>query len=185
MLFFYPNFHKSYLIRYLSSMKHINIHHFPENLFQDDKFYQYQHHLFLHSRHSSVHCTDHHYLDSSSSTRGSLKSQLDSYRLPHVREQNIVPICTELDNIENTNSISNQRLSSIILQRISINQSNSSSILNENNRMVKIFLTDYLGHDGILVLYLLKINTNEVITGDIVTVLFELFQTNYQFNIID
>ncbi|CAF4231754.1 unnamed protein product, partial [Rotaria magnacalcarata] len=47
------------------------------------------------------------------------------------------------------------------------------------------FLTTYLGRDGILVLYLLKMNTNEVITGEIVTALFEIFKTTLQTDTVD
>ena len=47
---------------------------------------------------------------------------------------------------------------------------------NEDNQLITNFLVDYLGRDGALVLYILKINTNDVITGEIVTALFELFK---------
>ena len=51
--------------------------------------------------------------------------------------------------------------------------------------MLTNFLANYLGRDGVLVLYILQMNTNEVITGEIVTALFELFKASLRVDPID
>jgi hypothetical protein len=128
----------------------------------------------------------HHYFLTSFANRA-IRTSLDSTRLSRVREELEIPNPTE--NIEsNVTSAPEERLTAPptpTLQRVTDNQSDSTTLSNEDNRIITIFLKDYLGRDGTLVLYLLKINTNEVITGEIVTALFELFKTNYRTNTID
>ncbi|CAF2410564.1 unnamed protein product [Rotaria sp. Silwood2] len=193
--FFYPKFYKSNLIRYLSSMKRINIHHFPEDPFQEPPVVPHRHHShshrrrhqsFVHSHYSSMHITRHHHNLVSSYTNRTLKTSIDSNRLPRIREHCSIPISDGAENIESsvTPTSDEQSRPSTPEQKL-LEQSNSISISHEHNRIIKNFLTDYLGHDGTLVLYLLKMNTNEVITGEIVTTLFELFKTNYQINATD
>ncbi|CAF3497442.1 unnamed protein product [Rotaria sp. Silwood2] len=133
-----------------------------------------------------MHITRHHHNLVSSYTNRTLKTSIDSNRLPRIREHCSIPISDGAENIESsvTPTSDEQSRPSTPEQKL-LEQSNSISISHEHNRIIKNFLTDYLGHDGTLVLYLLKMNTNEVITGEIVTTLFELFKTNYQINATD
>ncbi len=195
---FYPKFYKNNLIRYLSSMKRINIHHFPQNPFQEQmhhrSFHHHHHHslhshhrryAFAHGHHSSMHVAaahHHHQQLLSSFASRTMQSNFDTTRLSHVKEQLEVP--TAIENIETNVTSTSEELSTAPAtpQRTTDMQSNSVTLANEESRAMTQFLKDYLGRDGTLVLYLLKINTNEVITGEIVTALFELFKTNYRTN---
>jgi hypothetical protein len=164
-------------------MKRINIHHFPQNPFQEQIHHRHHHHhhrrySFGYSHRNSLHSSHHHHHFLTSFTSRTLKSSFDSTRLSSVREQLEIPIST--DNIE-TNVTSTPE-EPPTPQIITDTRSDLTSLSNEDNRIMTHFLKDYLGHDGTLVLYLLKINTNEVITGEIVTALFELFKTNYRTN---
>ncbi|CAF0895982.1 unnamed protein product [Rotaria sordida] len=192
--FFYPKFYRSNLIRYLSSMKHINIHHFPQDPFQEPSIihrqhsfshrHHHHHQSFVHSHYRSSHSIRHHHSGVSSYTNRISRKNYDSNRLPSIREQLSIPIPDDGETIESSRtSTSDEQSRTPTPQRKLPDRSNSISLSNEHNRIVKNFLTNYLGHDGTLVLYLLKRNTNEVITGEIVTTLFELFKTNYQINI--
>lgn len=59
-------------------------------------------------------------------------------------------------------------------------QSQVFSVSNEeDDRQLTRFLKHYLSRDGVLVLYLLQVNTNEVITGEIVTALYEIFRVHH------
>ncbi|CAF0884468.1 unnamed protein product [Rotaria sp. Silwood1] len=190
--FFYPNFYKSNLIRYLSSMKHINIHHFPQNPFHEppvhhrhhSQSHRRRHQSFVHSHYNSMQSTRHHHSLVSPYANRTLRSNFDSGHLPRIREQFSISIPDDGETIESsvTSTSDEQSRSSSPQQKL---PDQSNSISNKHNTIVKNFLTDYLGHDGTLVLYLLKINTNEVITGEIITTLFELFKTNYHINTTD
>jgi len=188
--FFYPEFYKTNLIRYLSSMKRINIHHFPQNPYQESlHHHRHHHHSHHHRRYSLTHShrnlmhggmSHHHHPFLSSFTSRSIRASFDSTRLSRVREQLEIPI--SIENIEsNLPSTPDEQLSAPPTDT----RSDLTSLSNEDNRLMTNFIQDYLGRDGTLVLYLLKINTNEVITGEIVTALFELFKTNYRTNTID
>ncbi len=182
-------------MKYLSSMKRINVHHFPQNPFQEQihhRSFHHHHHpfhshhrrySFAHGHRSTMHASaaHHHHMLSSFASR-TLQSNFDTAHLSRVREQLEVPVPTE--NLETTVTPTSEELSTgpPTPQRTTDNQSDPVKLANEENRMITHFLKNYLGRDGTLVLYLLKINTNDVITGEIVTALFELFKTNYRTN---
>lgn len=187
MSFFYPQFSKTKLQRYLSSTKHINVHHFPQNPFQESAHYPRMFHRrfsFSHSHHGSMHGPHHH--RRSSFANRAMRTSFDSTRLSRVREQFEFPLPSEV--IE-TNIIPTLDEQSTVpptpLRSSEIRSANPESIPNEDNPVIEVFLREYLGRDGALVLYLLKINTNEVITGEVITALFELFKTNYQTNLTE
>ena len=179
-------------------MKRINIHHFPQNPFQEQMHHHHHHRSHHHQHHHShnrrySYAAHSHYnarrqsLLSSLASR-TLKQNFDSSRSSRVRDQLNIPIPLERENME-TNVTSTPEDQSTpptpIAQRRTLTQSDSGSISDVDNRLVTNFLRDYLGRDGTLVLYLLRINTNEVITGEIVTALFELFKTNYRIHTTD
>ena len=183
MSFFYPQFYRSKLMRYFSTTKRINVHHFPQNPYQEPSHHRVFHRRFSFSQshHGSIHSTHHHHRRSSFANRA-MKASFDSARLSRVREQFEYSLPSE--TIE-TNIIPTIDEPSILLpspraRSTDIRSTSESIIPSEETRMIDVFLKDYLGRDGALVLYLLKINTNDVITGEIVTVLFELFKSNYR-----
>jgi hypothetical protein len=192
--FFYPQFYRTNIIRYLSSMKRINIHHFPQNPFQEQIHHRrhshhsghHHHHrpysFGHHSNYSAMNSAHRHHSILSPFSGRTLNTSVESTRLTHAHEQLTISISPEREHIETnvTSTSEEQSPSPPTSQRITAARSESISIPNEDNLNVASFLTDYLGHDGTLVLYILKINTNEVITGEIVTALFELFKTNYR-----
>jgi hypothetical protein len=189
-------------------MKRINIHHFPQNPFQEQqqqyRFHPYHfggghhhhhHHANYHRRHSFVHSHygtggshygsihaghPHHTLLSSFASR-TLKSNFDLVRLSRVRDQLSLPMTTAgREHTENNTTSSAEEQSPptpATPHPLQVPQSGSFSISTDDERLLTIFLSDYLGRDGVLVLYILQMNTNEVITGEIVTALFELFKT--------
>jgi len=167
-------------------MKRVNIHHFPQNPFQEQIYHRHHHHhhhrrySFGHAHRNSLHSSHHHHHFLSSFASRTLKSSFDSTRLSHVREQLEMPISR--DNIESILEEQSIEPPTPPPQRVTDTRSDLTSLSNEDNKIMTLFLKDYLGRDGALVLYLLKINTNEVITGEIVTALFELFKTNYRTN---
>jgi hypothetical protein len=204
--FLYPKFYKSHIKRYLSSMKRINIHHFPQNPFQEQqqhRFHPYHfggghhhhhHHANYHRRHSFVHSHygtggshygsmhaghPHHNILSSFASR-TLKSNFDLVRLSRVRDQLSLPMTTTgIDRTENATSSAEEQTppTPSTPHPLQVPQSGSISVSADEERLMTNFLSDYLGRDGVLVLYLLQMNTNEVITGEIVIALFELFKT--------
>lgn len=190
---FYPQFYKSNLIRYLSSMKRINIHHFPQNPFQEPHHHRshsrhhHHHHHNSHRRYSFSHShaahQHHHFL--SSLTSRTMRTNFDLTRLPRLRDQmGNHPAMASRENVDinvtPTLEEHSPSASSTPVPPLPATRSNSFSITNEeDDRSVTDFLRNYLNHDGVLVLYLLQINTNEVITGEIVTALYELFKTNH------
>lgn len=181
-------------------MKRINIHHFPENPFQEHIHHRSYHHglhshhhghhshhrrySFAHGHRSSMHTSHHHHMLSSFASR-TIQSSFDAARLSRVREQLEVP--TTAENLETGITSTSEEPSTAppTPQRMVDTQSDPVTVANEESRVITHFLKDYLGRDGTLILYLLKINTNEVITGEIVTALFELFKTNYRTNTTD
>ena len=185
-------------------MKRINIHHFPQNPFQEQqqqfRFHPYHHHSSYHRRHSFVHSHygtggshygslhgshPHHNILSSFASR-SMKPNFDLVRLSRVRDQLEIPTTTENNEINITSSADDQSPPTPSTpQPIQPVRAGSCSISTEDDRLVTNFLTNYLGRDGILVLYILQMNTNEVITGEIVTTLFELFKTTIRTNRTD
>jgi hypothetical protein len=204
--FFYPQFYKSRITRYLSSMKRINTHHFPQNPYQEQHhqsfrrpyhFYHHNshhhHHSSYHRRHSFAHAHysagggshygsihgghPHHSILSSFASR-TLKPHLELVRLSRVREQLSPPTATE-NNEPNAPSSNDDQTppSPSTPQPSRPHAQHSFSISVEDDRLLSQFLTNYLGRDGILVLYILQMNTNEVITGEIVTALYEMFKT--------
>lgn len=200
--FLYPRFYKTKLIRYLSSMKRINIHHFPQNPFQEQqqqmpyRSYSHHNHSNYNRRHSFVHSHygtggshygslhpghPHHALLSSFASR-TMKSNFDSARLSRVREQLSLSISAATEvNENNTGSSGDQTPPSPATpQPIQMRNDGSFSISTDDDRLLNNFLGNYLGRDGVLVLYILQMNTNEVITGEIVTALFELFKTTHR-----
>jgi hypothetical protein len=213
-LFLYPKFYKSNLIRYLSSMKRINIHHFPQNPFQEQqqqqqfRFHPYHyhnnhhHHSGYHRRHSFVHSHygtggshygslhgghPHHNLLSSFASR-TMKPNFDLVRLSRVRDQLDLPVTITSENNETNTASSGDDQSPPIPstpQPIQASRTGSFSISAEDDRLLTGFLTNYLGRDGVLVLYILQMNTNEVIAGEIVTALFELFKSTIRTNTTD
>ena len=166
-------------------MKRINVHHFPQNPFQEQIHHRpfLHHHHSMHSHHrrysfahrTSMHSSHHHHLLTSFASR-TFQTSFDTARLSRVREQLEVPAPTE--NLETTITSTSEEPSTA--PPTPKRQVDESTITNEDNQIMTHFLKDYLGQDGTLVLYLLKINTNDVITGEIVTALFELFKTNYR-----
>lgn len=206
--FFYPRFYKSRIMRYLSSMKRINTHHFPQNPYQEhhqsfrrpyhfyhNNHHHHHHHSSYHRRHSFAHAHysagggshygsihsghPHHGILSSFASR-TLKPHLDLVRLSRVREQLSPPITIELTEPNNGVSSNDDQTppTPSTPQQSHARTQSSFSISAEDDRLVNQFLKDYLGRDGILVLYILQMNTNEVITGEIVTALFEIFKAN-------
>jgi hypothetical protein len=186
-------------------MKRINIHHFPQNPFQEQQqSYRYHHHPYhfhhglhhhhanYHRRHSFVHshygtggshygslhiAHPHHSFLQSLASR-TLKTNFDLVRLSRVRDQLTLP--TTDHNETNTASSADDQTppSPATPQRLRVSTGTSFSVPNDDEKLLTKFLRDYLGRDGVLVLYILQMNTNEVITGEIVTALFELFKTN-------
>lgn len=186
--FFYPKFYRSNIIRYLSSMKRVNIHHFPENPFEEPiisrphSSHSHRHQSSGRSHFNSSGRSNRHQrsLTSTYSNRG-LKANLESARFTRMQEHLEIPIPTEGSSYESTIASTPEEQSVPESdQRKLNNQSSSITVLNEHSQIVTSFITNYLSHDGSLVLYLLKINTNEVITGEIVTSLFEIFKTSYR-----
>ena len=191
---FYPQFYKSNLIRYLSSMKRINIHHFPENPFHEPAHHRSHSRHHHHSHHSHrrysfthSHAThQHHHNFLSSLTSRTMRANFDLTRLPRLRDQMSLAAATPsrenvATNIAETPEDHSPSLASTPLPPLAATRSSSFSINNEDDdRNVTEFLRNYLNHDGVLVLYLLQINTNEVITGEIVTALYELFKANHR-----
>ena len=205
--FFYPDFNKNIVRRFVSSMKRISIHHFPQNPFEEQIHHRsFHHHFHAHhhaqslthhrrfsfghsSYHGSMHGAHHHHFLQSFANR-SIKAKLDSARLSRVREQLELPIANE--TIDATAAAAAATTASTPEERTSPSphrnteiQSDSVSVVHDENQLMTSFLRDYLGRDGTLVLYLLRINTNEVITGEIVKALFDLFKTNYRTNTTD
>jgi hypothetical protein len=202
--FFYPQFYKSHIVRYLSSMKRINIHHFPQNPYQEQQQYRYHpyhfnhhhpishHHSSYHRRHSFVHSHygtggshygslhaghPHHSLLSSFANR-TMKTSFDLVRLSRVRDQLNLPN-SDTNEINVTSSADEQTPPTPSTpQPLHVPQTSSLSTSADDDRVLTNFLTNYLGRDGVLVLYILQVNTNEVITREIVAALFELFKTN-------
>lgn len=183
-------------------MKRINTHHFPQNPFQEQQQapiqyrpipYQfgssyYRRHSFVHSHYGtagshygSLHPGHpHHNLLTSFAAR-TLRTSYDMTRLSRVREQinRSLSIATEANENDSSSSPDQSPPSPSTPQPPQAPTTGGSfSAPNDDDRLVNNFLTRYLGRDGILVLYILKVNTNEVITGEIVTALFELFKTN-------
>ncbi len=201
--FIYPKFYKSHITRYLSSMKRINIHHFPQNPFQEQHRYHpyhfhhnhHNHHANYHRRHSFVHSHygtggshygsihaghPHHSLLQSFASR-TLQSNFDLVRLSRARDQLTLPMATSTTdrNENNTSSAEDQTPPTPSTpQTLQVPTSTSFTASADDDRLLRNFLSTYLGRDGILVLYILQMNTNEVITGEIVVALFELFKTN-------
>jgi len=190
-------------------MKRINIHHFPQNPFQEQQhsfrhpyhFYNnhhnhHHHHSNYHRRHSFAHSHygtggshygslhaghPHHSLLSTFASR-TLKPHLDLVRLSHVRDQLNLPLtATESNEHHGVSSVDDQTPPSpSTSQAVHATINRSFSIAAEDDRLLANFVSNYLGRDGVLVLYILQMNTNEVITGEIVTALYELFKTNIQ-----
>ncbi|CAF0741763.1 unnamed protein product [Adineta steineri] len=199
----FPQFYKSHITRYLSSMKRINIHHFPQNPYQEQQqfrhhpysFYHHHnnhHHSSYHRRHSFAHSHygaggsshygsihgghNHHGILSSFASR-TLKPHLDLVRMSRLREQLTLP--TDNNEHNTASSVDEQTPPSPSTpQTIPVPTSRAFSVSQDDDRLLMNFLTHYLGRDGILVIYILQMNTNEVITGEIVTALYELFKTN-------
>ena len=197
--FLYPRFYKSKLMRYLSSMKRINIHHFPQNPFQEQhqqtphRAYPLHHssynrrHSFVHSHYGtggshygSLHAGHPHHALLSSFANRTMKSNFDAARLSRVREQLSISISAATEANENNTGSSGDQTppSPATPQPIQVRTDGSFSISTDDDRLLNTFLANYLGRDGIVVLYILQMNTNEVITGEIVTALFELFKTS-------
>jgi hypothetical protein len=195
--FLYPQFYKSHITRYLSSMKRINIHHFPQNTYQEHHHANYhRRHSFVHSHYGtggshygSIHAGHPHHNILSSFASRTLKTNFDLVRLSHVRDQLSLPITTTgLEHSENTGASSGDEPTPPSPSTpqppppppttTQIVQSSSFSLSKDDERLINDFVMKYLGRDGVLVLYILQMNTNEVITGEIVIALFELFKTN-------
>ena len=190
--FFYPNFYKTKLLRYLSSMKRINIHHFPQDPFQEPiSHHRHSHHhhrghrshsFSRHSHYGQMHAAHHyqhqHHLMPPYGGRV-VKSSFDSARSLRAREQATLPTSTDPLSVDsNGPSTPEEQVSTPTMsRRITTTASESTSVSIEDNQLVNNFLVDYLGRDGALVLYILKINTNDVITGETVTALFELYKS--------
>jgi hypothetical protein len=189
-------------------MKRINIHHFPQNPFQEQQ--QYRHHPY-HFHHSNQHHHHHHasynrrhsFVHSHYGTGGShygsihaghphhgflsslasrtLKTNFDLVHLSRVRDQLTLPMTSTDYNETNTASSADEPTPpspSTPPPPLQVPTSVSFSTSVDDERVLTNFLRYYLGRDGVLVLYLLQMNTNEVITGEIVLALFELFKTN-------
>ncbi|CAF3769155.1 unnamed protein product [Rotaria socialis] len=185
--FFYPKFYRSNLIRYLSSMKRVNVHHFPENPFEEPPMV-HRHHSSHNRRqsfgrshyNSSMRNSRRQHSLASSYANRSARQNFDSAQLSRMQEPVEVPIPNETNSLETTTvSTPDEEPISPTVQ-LKLPAPLNSVTLNEHNRIVANFIENYLSHDGSLVLYILKINTNEVITGEIVTTLFEIFKTNYR-----
>lgn len=179
-------------------MKHINIHHFPENPFEEEESHrpqQHHHHhrrrphqSMVHSHFNTMHSAQHHSLTSTFTNRASRINFNAASGLPRVHEELSIPIPDEDEAVESSRASTptfEEPVTPSVSPRLRVPRSDSISMSNENNRIITNFLTNYLGHDGTLVLYILKINTNEVITGELVTSLFDLFKTNYRIDTTD
>ena len=197
--FLYPRFYKAHIMRYLQSMKRINTHHFPQNPFQEQQQppiqyrplpYQfnssyYRRHSFVHSHYGtggshygSLHPGHPHHNILTSFANRTLKTSYDMARMSRVREQmnRSLSIATEANENASTSSPEQSPPTPSTPQPAAA--SGSFSATNDDDRLLNSFLLKYLGRDGILVLYILQMNTNEVITGEVVTALFELYKTN-------
>ena len=181
-------------------MKRINVHHFPQNPFQEQQIPQiqyrpypsqfnssyYRRHSFVHSHYGtggshygSLHPGHPHHNILSSFANRTLKTSYDMARLSRVREQLNRSLSVATEANENTTGSSQDQTppTPSTPQPPQAATTGSFSITNDDDRLLNNFLTRYLGRDGILVLYILQMNTNEVITGEVVTALFELFKT--------
>lgn len=194
-------------------MRRINIHHFPQNPFQEQQFryhhpyhsYPSHHHSNYHRRHSFSHSHygtgsshygslhmghPHHGLLSSFASR-TLKQSFDLVRLSRVHDQLNLPVptpatTTDNNDIHGASSSDDQTPPSPSTPPpLQVPTIVPFSIFADEDRLLTSFLTSYLGRDGILVLYLLQMNTNEVITGEIVTALFEIFKQSIQPDTVD
>ncbi|CAF3912168.1 unnamed protein product [Rotaria magnacalcarata] len=210
--FFYPNFYKSHISRYLLSMKRINTHHFPQSPYQEQqlRFHPYHsyphHHHNHHSNYLRRHSFSHSHYGTGSSHYGSLhmghphhnllasfanrnlKANFDLVRMSRVHDQLNLPSSATTDNNEAATTTSGEDRtppSPSTPQTIHVPSMLPFSMSSDDDQLLTNFLTTYLGRDGILVLYLLKMNTNEVITGEIVTALFEIFKTTLQTDTVD
>lgn len=182
-------------------MKRINIHHFPQDPYQEPPqtrshsrphHTHHQHHSnrrysFIHTHGTYHQQQQHHHQQQQHHLLSSLTSR--SFRknlsLPRLRDQFSNP--TAAASRENTGSnvapTPEEHSPSFSATPIPVaeTRSNSFSATNEDDdRLVMSFLRDYLNHDGVLVLYILQLNTNEVITGEIVTALYEIFRANHR-----
>lgn len=183
-------------------MKKINTHHFPLNPFEEQQQQQaipyrpYQFYSTYHRRHSmayshygtggsiygSLHPGHPHHALLSSIANRTMKTNFDLARLSRVREQLNVTLSAAAETDENRTSSSGEHTppspSSHQPTGRNVPASHGSvSTSNDDDRLLNQFLREYLGRDGILIVYILQVNTNEVITGEIVTALFDLFKT--------
>ena len=169
-------------------MKRINIHHFPQNLFQEQQYCHYPYHSFHYrhshygttgsSHHSPLHMDHPHRNLLSPRASQTLKTMR---RLSHLNDQLTVPVTAtiEINELGTTSSAEEQTSSlSSTPQPIQVPTNIRSLSTNDDDQLLTNFLTNYLNRDGILVLFILQMNTNEVITSEIVAALFELFKTN-------
>lgn len=185
-------------------MKRINVHHFPQDPFQEapqprshsrHHHRQHQHHsnrrysfIHTHGTHLHPHLHHHHPQQQQHHLLSALTSRSfrKSLNLPRLRDQissSTVPTPREDTgtNVATTPEEHSPSPSSTPIPLAATPRSYSFSATNDDDdRLVTQFLRDYLNHDGVLVLYILQLNTNEVITGEIVTALFELFKTNHR-----
>ncbi|CAF3222245.1 unnamed protein product [Rotaria socialis] len=168
-------------------MKRVNVHHFPENPFEEPPMV-HRHHSSHNRRqsfgrshyNSSMRNSRRQHSLASSYANRSARQNFDSAQLSRMQEPVEVPIPNETNSLETTTvSTPDEEPISPTVQ-LKLPAPLNSVTLNEHNRIVANFIENYLSHDGSLVLYILKINTNEVITGEIVTTLFEIFKTNYR-----
>lgn len=159
--------------------------------------HHHHHHGAYHRRHSFVHSHygtggshygslhvghPHHSLLSSLANR-TLKTNFDLVRLSRVRDQLSLPVTTTTGGESNeNNAVSSADDQSpptpATPQPLQVPQNTATSNPVDDERLLKKFLTEYLSRDGILVLYILQMNTNEVITSEIVLALFELYKSN-------
>ena len=175
-------------------MKRINTHHFPQDPFQESippRRHSMRHGPHGHHHHHRAHAYArhshgmHHYHQQQSLmppyASRLLRASLDSTNSLRTRDYITLPLSTEKSNVESNAppTPAERSPSPMTPHRVTITGSDETSVSNEDNQMITNFLVNYLGRDGSLVIYILKINTNDVITGEIVTALFELFKTSY------
>ena len=122
-------------------------------------------------------------------TNRTLKTNIDPFHSPRLREQLGIPVnsATRENTGSNVTSTPEDQTPSRASTPppLATSRTNSFVPINTDDQLLTEFLTDYLSRDGRLVLYILQINTNEVITGEIVTALYELFRTTYHIETVE
>ncbi|CAF0899114.1 unnamed protein product [Didymodactylos carnosus] len=130
---FYPKLYENHLLKYLRSMKRINLHHV---------------HMYTNGENLTNHNNNH-----------------------------FSKILTSNNDLER---IWKMKLSSHLKTKTTSNDeqdpSSAITLINDDETFFTNFTMKYLGRDGILLLYIINKNSNEVITGELVSALWDLYK---------